>query len=58
MKDWLGSPTVFVAALLALPVLWFAQRSLADEDDFTGVLGVWFVMAVIGFYLLWYVAAR
>jgi hypothetical protein len=52
--DWLGSPEIFIAAILALPVLWFAKRSLADEDDRVGVLGVWFVMAVIVLYLLWY----
>jgi hypothetical protein len=54
MMDWLESPTIFIAAILALPVLWFAKRSLADEDDRVGVLGVWFVMAVIVLYLLWY----
>lgn len=52
--DWLGSPTIFIAAILALPVLWFAKRTLADEDDRAGVLGIWFVMAVIVLYLLWY----
>lgn len=56
--DWLGSPTIFIAAILALPVLWFAKRSLDDEDDRVGVLAVWFVMAVIVLYLLWYVGAR
>ncbi len=54
MMDWLESPTIFIAAILALPVLWFAKRSLADEDDRVGVLGVWLVMAIIVLYLLWY----
>ncbi len=55
--DWLGSPKTFIAAILALPVLWFAKRSLVDEDDRVGVLGVWFVMAVLVLYLLWYAGA-
>jgi hypothetical protein len=39
---------------LALPVLWFAKRSLADENDRVGVLAVWIVMAIVVLYLLWY----
>lgn len=52
--EFLGNPASFLAAILALPVLWFAKRSLADENDRGGVLAVWFVMAIVVLYLLWY----
>ena len=38
--EFLGNPASFLAAILALPVLWFAKRSLADENDRGGVLAV------------------
>jgi peptidylprolyl isomerase len=52
--EFLGNTTSLIAAILALPVLWFAKRSLADENDRGGVLAIWFVMAVVVFYLFWY----
>ena len=58
MAELLGSTTTLIAAILALPVLWFAKRTLADENDRAGVLGVQVVIAVIVFYLLWFCAAR
>jgi hypothetical protein len=52
--EYLGEPASLIAAILALPVLWFAKRSLADENDRGGVLAIWIVMAIVTFYLLWY----
>jgi hypothetical protein len=55
---WLASPTIFTAAILALPLLSIAKRFLAFEDDRAGGLDLWIDMAVIALYLLWYGGAR
>jgi hypothetical protein len=54
--EFLGNTTSLIAAILALPVLWFAKSSLADENDRGGVMAVWIVMAIVVLYLLWYSA--